>query len=58
MQMLGNLGAKRNLYFINFALLQVKKTFPRHWASGGTRVGAQVLGQHVLLSHLKTCFYA
>jgi len=35
------------------------KTFPRHWASGDTLVGALTLGvrQYILLSHLKTCFY-
>jgi len=52
MQMLGSLGAKRNLYFIYFALLLFIKTFPRHWANGGTRVGTQALGAHQHITQL------
>jgi len=35
MQMLGNLGAEQNLYFMFSAPLHVQKTFPRYWT--GTR---------------------
>jgi len=58
--MLGNLGAKLNLYFIYLCTPPVQKAFPCHRASEGTRVGAQALEthQHIFLRHLKTCFYS
>jgi len=40
------------LIFYIFCTPPVQKTFPRHWASGGTRVGAQALGAHQHITQL------
>jgi len=49
------LGGKTKLIFYIFCTTPAQKTFPRYWASGGARSGAQALGahQHITLSHLK-----